>query len=149
VNHDYLQGRGLKRLHYWFGFIGLVSFLLTGQYMYHVHNHLAGMPDGARMLFRSSHIYLLLVSIINLVIGVYWQQQNAKFARTLQWIASCLVFLASLLLLAGFFTEPYLHNLDRPYSRIGLYALFAVALLYIGLGLMRNKRHEPGSGSIS
>ena len=54
----------LRSLHLVAGILGLLLFVLQGQYMDHVHDHLAGMEDGPRMMFRSSHIYLLLASLL-------------------------------------------------------------------------------------
>ena len=129
----------LKHLHRWVGFIGLIIFLLTGQYMHHFYDHLHGMPNEMRMLFRSSHIYLLLTSLINLVLGTYLSKPQQKHTVLLQYLASFLLLLAPLLLLAGFFQEPHLTNLDRPYTRIGLYMLFIAATLFSYLGFKNKK----------
>lgn len=61
----------MKRIHFWVGVVGMLAFVCTGQYMHIFHNHLEGMADAPRMLYRSAHIYLLLSSIINLAAGVY------------------------------------------------------------------------------
>ena len=66
----------LKLLNFIFGFVGIILFLIQGQYMDINYNHLKGMEDGPRMLFRSAHIYFLLASIINLCIGIYWEMIN-------------------------------------------------------------------------
>lgn len=42
--------------HYWFGAVGLAAFLLTGLYMDQAHDHLRGMADRPRMLFRATHL---------------------------------------------------------------------------------------------
>ena len=52
----------MRRFHLGAGLLGVLAFLATGQY----HEHLRGMDDAQRLLFRSAHIYLLLASLLNL-----------------------------------------------------------------------------------
>ncbi len=125
----------LKQLHFWLGLTGIIIFLLTGQYMFRVLDVLQGMDDGPRMLFRSAHIYFLLVSIINLVIGFYLQPANLKLNKWIQYIISIVFLLTPFVILAGFFLEPFLGDLYRPYVKPALYSLFAVAVLLIIAGL--------------
>src|ERR1043165_8916326 len=47
-----LHSAPMKRFHLIFGLVMLVVFLLTGQYMDRVHEHLRNMADGPRMLYR-------------------------------------------------------------------------------------------------
>lgn len=108
--------------------------------MYHVYDHLQGMPADTRMLFRSAHIYYLLSSIINLVLGVYLFQFQQRHRMILQYIASIFILVSPFFLLAGFFTEPHMSDLARPYSRVGLYALFGAAIIFSYLGLVNEKR---------
>ncbi len=117
-----------KSLNFKFGILGIVLFVIQGQYMDIYYDHLRGMEDGPRMLFRSSHIYFLLASIINLCIGVYWQVKNEK-TIFIKFIVSFIAIISPIFLLLGFFYEPFLEELLRPYSRIGLYALFGLGIL--------------------
>lgn len=130
----------LRRIHFWVGFLGIIIFLLTGQYMYHVHDHLKGMQNETRMLFRSAHIYFLLSSLINLVLGVYLVPFQQRHRAILQYIASILLLVSPFFLLAGFFTEPHMSDLARPYSRVGLYALFGSSFVFLYLGLINEKK---------
>jgi len=134
----------IKRLHFVAGFSGVIIFLLTGQYMHQQHDHLQGMPNDVRMLFRSAHIYFLLASIINLTAGLYWFQFPQRHKVILQYIASAFLLVAPFFLLLGFFTEPHMTDLVRPYSRIGLYALFGagVVLSYLGFAKTNLKSAE-------
>jgi hypothetical protein len=52
----------MRRFHLGVGLLGVIAFVGTGQY----HEHLRGMTDAQRLLFRSTHIYLLLASLLNL-----------------------------------------------------------------------------------
>jgi hypothetical protein len=130
----------IKRLHFWTGIAGILIFTLTGQYMSLYHNHLQGMADGPRMLYRSAHIYLLLSSIINLVVGVYLQPEAITRLRLLQFITSGILLLSPALILVGFFIEPQLADLSRPYTSIALFILFGAAIFLVIIGLKnRNK----------
>ncbi len=125
----------LRKMHLVIGIAGLMVFVLQGQYMDLVHDHLAGMADGPRMLYRSSHIYLLLVSLLNVALGVYLNQDNDVIHRWIQALVSTVVLLAPIGLLAGFFLEPRLEEFARPYTRPALYALFGTGVLLSGFGL--------------
>lgn len=120
-----------KRIHFWVGTIGVIIFLMTGQYMYHWYSHLEGLDDGPRMIFRSAHIYFLLTSVINLIVGFYLTPSALRHRKFMQVGISILIILAPVLVLIGFFIEPHLKELSRPYSMLGMYALFAVAIVII------------------
>ena len=123
--------QNLRRLHFWLGALGIVGFLLTGQFMDKVYNHLQGLPNDVRMLFRSSHIYFLLASVANLSLGLHLQTFTDSVKRFLQYIVSAIFLVAPFVLLAGFFTEPHMDDLWRPYSRLALYGLFGAGLIMI------------------
>lgn len=132
----------VKRLHFWLGFAGIIIFLLTGQYMFHAYSQLQGMDDGPRMLFRSGHIYFLLTVIINLVIGVYLNPKQLPFGNVVQLVISIIIMLAPVFILTGFFLEPHLNDLVRPYSKPGIFALFGVAMLVIIVSLWKNLKRN-------
>ena len=99
----------------------MLAFLLTGQYMDKYHNHLAGMPDGPRLLYRTRHIFILLAGLLNLGMGAYFTYQGEAWRRTMQLLGSLLIFAASFLFLIAFFYEPNLTNLHTPLSHWGTY----------------------------
>ncbi len=119
----------LRKAHLLAGVAGLIVFVLQGQYMDLFHQHLAAMPDGPRMLYRSSHIYLLLVSVLNVVLGVYLREGSPLVHRWIQITISSVVLLSPIGLLAGFFLEPGMDELLRPYTRPVLYGLFGSGVL--------------------
>jgi hypothetical protein len=67
--------------------------------------HLAGMPDGPRMLYRTRHIYILLSGLLNLGIGTYFTYGWTRWRRVLQFLGSALIVAATALFIAGFFWE--------------------------------------------
>jgi hypothetical protein len=121
----------MRQLHRVVGIAMLLAFLGTGQYMDRVYAHLHGMSDARRMLFRSDHIYLLLAAISNLMLGLYLAPCDAQRARVVQTIGSIAIIAAPFLFLIGFFTEPWMANLARPYTRPAIYAMFGGALLHL------------------
>lgn len=123
----------LKTLHFWFGVLAVMAFLATGQVMYYAYDQLHGMADGPRLLFRSSHLYILISAIPHLMLGVYLEPAGvARFGR-IQLPMSLLLVAATLLMAAGFFVEPWLAGLSRPLTLAGAIALLAAALLAIVL----------------
>jgi hypothetical protein len=112
------------------GVAGVVGFLATGQYMDRVHDHLRGMSDARRLLFRSTHIYLLFGSLVNLALGLYLRPALG-WRRWVRAVGSALVLATPFLAAVGFFTEPWLSDLERPYSRPAVYGCFAGMLLHL------------------
>jgi hypothetical protein len=109
----------------------VVAFLLTGQYMDKYFNHLVGMPDGPRLLYRTRHIFILMAGLLNLGIGAYFTYRGETWRRVLQLIGSLLIVAASFLFLIAFFYEPNLTNLHTPLSHWGTYIIATGVLLHI------------------
>lgn len=119
----------LKALHFWFGVLAVMAFLATGQFMYHAYDQLQGMADGPRLLFRSSHLYILLSAIPHLMLGVYLEPAGvARFGR-IQLPMSLLLVAATLLMAAGATVGGAVPSTDPG----GAIALLAAALLAIVL----------------
>ena len=124
--------RKANLFHIIFGALAVVVFLLTGQYMDRLLDHLRGMPDGPRMLYRSRHIYILLAGLLNLGLGTYFAGAHRPWRRGLQLLGSVLLVAATCLLVAAFFYEPPLADPQRvPLSRAGLYTLVVGTLLHL------------------
>ena len=109
----------------------MLAFLLTGQYMDKYYNHLVGMPDGPRLLYRTRHIFILLAGLLNLGIGAYFTSRIQTWRRTMQLLGSLLIFVASFLFLIAFFYEPGLSDLHTPLSHWGTYTIATGALLHV------------------
>lgn len=124
----------LKRLHFFGGISFLLIFIYSGGYMDTNYNHLEGMEDIQRMIFRAEHIYLLLSSLIHISLGTYittFQQKGLQYG---QFFASFLMFAASTLFILNFFTNMPTDILERPLSRNGLYLILAGVVIH---GLLR------------
>ena len=125
----------MRRVHLAFGIFVLIAFLLTGQYMDKYHNHLAGMPDGMRLLYRTRHIFILLAGLLNLGLAAYLTRRLQLWRRTLQWLGSVLIFTASILFIVAFFYEPGLSNLYTPLSHWGTYTIVAGTVFHLLSGV--------------
>ena len=126
---------GMKKAHLIFGVLIVVGFLLTGQYMDKFYNHLHGMADGPRLLYRTRHIFILLAGLLNLGIGAYFTNRIHSWARALQLLGSLFIFTASILFFIAFFYEPNLGNLHTPLSHWGTYTIATGAVLHVVSGL--------------
>lgn len=120
----------MRWLHLVVGVVGVVGFLATGQYMDKVHDHLRGMDDARRLLFRSTHLYLLFGALVNLALGLYLRPVRG-WRRWVRAAGSVLVLTTPFLATAGFFSEPWLSDLERPYTRPAAYGCLAGMVLHL------------------
>lgn len=143
----------MKRFHLIFGITVVIVFLLTGQYMDRYLNHLDGMADGPRMLYRTRHIFILLAGLLNLGIGAYFSLRTTRAGRVIQVIGSAMIVTATVLFFAGFIYEPKLSALETPLSHRGMYLIAAGTLLHLlsgaGEKARRSKEPETSDGPIS
>ena len=121
----------MKKIHLIFGLLVVVAFLLTGQYMDKFHNHLVGMADGPRLLYRTRHIFILMAGLLNIGIGVYFSYRSQTWQRAVQLLGSLFIFVATILFFVAFFYEPNLTNLDTPLSHWGTYTIATGTLLHL------------------
>ena len=128
----------MKKIHLIFGACVVVAFLLTGQYMDKFYNHLHGMPDAPRLLYRTRHIFILLAGLLNLGIGAYFTYRTEAWGRAIQLFGSFLIFTASVLFVIAFFYEPAVVNLRTPLSHWGTYTIAAGSILHVVSGIRRS-----------
>jgi hypothetical protein len=133
----------MRPLHLIFGVFVLVVFLLTGKYMDVYYNHMVGVSDAPRLLYRTRHIFILLSGLVNLGIGIYLSYRQQLWSKILQWLGSLLIVTASLLFITAFFYEPKLMNLYTPLSHWGTYTIAIGTLCHLFSGVQ--KRALPSS----
>ena len=140
----------MKRFHLVFGVSMFAVFLLTGQYMDKVHNHLEGVEDGVRLLYRTRHIFILMASLIHIGFGLYYETRIEQWRRRIQSAGSSLLTVGTLLLVIAFMNEPKNRNLETPYTHWGMYLiLFGVTLHWLsGLKQRKNKSKAPDASAI-
>jgi len=83
----------------------LILFLATGAYMITHFPELYQGREEVRMMYRATHIYILMASLLNLAFALVYLGQGAAPSRT-QTLASCLILATPLLFLVGFWAEP-------------------------------------------
>jgi magnesium-transporting ATPase (P-type) len=125
----------MKRFHLIFGVTVVIVFLLTGQYMDRYLNHLEGMADGPRMLYRTRHIFILLAGLLNLGLSAYFSFRTTQAGRVMQMIGSTLIVLATALFVVAFIYEPKMNALETPFSHRAMYSIFAGTLLHVLSGI--------------
>jgi hypothetical protein len=89
------------------------------------------MPDGPRMIYRTRHIFVLFMALLNLGMGAYLKPRQEIGRQILQWAGTIFIVIAACLFLAGFFYEPGLEHLRTPVSHWGTYSAVAGVLLHV------------------
>lgn len=129
-----------KNLHFWGGLLLLLIFILSGQYMQHGFNRLQDLSAFERMAFRAEHIYLLLSSLIHIGIGSYFTSHPHKWGRYIQIFASVLMLMATSFFHYSFFSEMPTREIERPFSRLGLYLMLAGVSIHGLVSLWKPKQ---------
>ncbi len=104
----------------------MLIFLFTGVYMRWNFPEIYGDNQAMRMMFRASHIYILLVGLLNLALGSYFVWSSESWKRALQAIGSILIFTATSTLVYAFFHEPFLPKIER------FFTFWSVIMLLLG-----------------
>ena len=128
IHRDHLDIGNVHRI---LGIAMAVVFIGTGAYMHFAYDHLAGMDDAQRLLFRSVHIYLLLSSLVNFCLGIHYWIHPKRSLRSFQIVGSTLIGLSPILFVLAFFNEPFLDGLQRPFSQPAIYAITLGSLLHL------------------
>jgi hypothetical protein len=121
----------MRRLHLAVGLIAVAAFLASGLYMRLGPSPAKTLDDATRLLFRSSHIYLLFAALLNVVLGLYGEPAPGGWRMWMRRSGSLLVLAAPVLLGMAFLREPWLTGLDRPYARPGVIGSFVGVLCHL------------------
>ena len=120
----------LRKLHFWFGMIGVGVFLATGIYMRLGFPDLYGSNEVVRYHYRANHIYILLASLLNVALGCYlrlglgWRKKAAV-------LGSALLLLSPVVLVAAFILEAPKGAPDRLLTLIGIFLAFIGVLCHL------------------
>lgn len=125
--------RALKHTHIAIGIIGIVVFVLTGQYMAIFLRGLIEMPDGPRLMYRTSHLYLMWASLVNLVVGAAFVVAKSRSTRIVQVLSSIALFAGPVLMLSSFFVESHRDTLQRTLSDFGNYLALGGVILHVAV----------------
>ena len=118
-------------LHRVVGVVTVIAFLGTGMYMRRYLPEPSLATHLLRMLYRSSHVYLLLSGLISIALGSYFVPSQSRSVRALQGAGSFLVLLAPALILVAFFYEAPEQRQDRPLIVAAMVSLLAGTLLHL------------------
>ena len=116
-----------RRVHWVVGTATLVLFLLSGAYMRWLRTPaVSTLPDLTRSLYRSRHLFLLLVALANLTLSA-----NSDSTRRPVRFAMVLLLVAPLLLFSAFFVEPTRGLGDSLLAAPAMYILFLAAVILV------------------
>ena len=129
----------MRRAHLIIGLLGVVAFLGSGLYMHYKYQHFQvpevyGSNEVLRFMFRANHIYLLMASLVNLTMAVYFREATHAYARWICRIGSALVLASPILLGVAFFVEVPEATLDRTLTYYGVVALAAGVVAHTIIG---------------
>lgn len=132
----------MSYFHLFFGLLLFAAFLITGRFMRADFPDKAEIDQAFRMLMRSRHIYILLISLVHLVLGIYLRMRPRPAQKAVQVSGSIILTAAGLLLVYAFAVETYELHRFSDLSRWGLYlSLDGVGFHLIG-GLEIGRREE-------
>lgn len=120
----------LKIVYLTTGFALLLFFVWTGRYLRTTYPDKSQMELGFRVMLRSRHIFLLLMSFVQLGIGVYIRPAFAKILQYVQYVATLLLLIADALFIYSFFYEVDVTTIPQtPFMHQATYiSLFAMVL---------------------
>jgi len=123
----------MKKIHLISGLVMVLIFVLSGQYLKMTLPPFEGVMDGNRMMWRASHIYLMMSAVVNVVAGMYYQPFTSVLAVWAQKIGSISVIASQAVLLAAFTIEPAQNDIERLYTVFGcLLLLFGTFIVFLG-----------------
>ncbi len=125
--------------HLIFGVIVFIIFLITGKFMRVDFPDKETIPQEFRLLMRSRHIYILFLSFIHALLGVYLQIETRIWRKTLQLFGSTLLIAGSVFLVWAFVYETYTTKTFSEASRWGIYLSLGGTILHLVGGIKVKK----------
>ena len=118
------------KAHYLTGIAFFALFLLTGAYMLFNFPELYADREEIRMMYRATHIYILMSALINLMAGSYLLNLKSTNFQSLRKISSLLILVTPILFFIAFIYEPAGYLIERPISFWGVVLLVAGVILH-------------------
>jgi hypothetical protein len=118
----------MRPAHFLIGSLGVVVFLGTGLYMRASFPELYAGDEALRHMYRANHVYLLLASLVNMVLGIYLVAPGGGWRAVLSRIGSGLAILSPMVLCYAFFAEVPKASPERIFTTIGI-VLVALGVL--------------------
>lgn len=129
----------LRMAHLVVGALTVGAFLVTGLVMSGHQPPVGDMDWGARLLFRSRHIYILATGLVNLSLGLGYALPAGPARRSASVSGSMLALASAPLLFFAFFTEPMAGRDPGALSAYGLFALFGGVMLLVAANVGRGR----------
>jgi hypothetical protein len=98
--------------------------------------------EALRYIYRANHVYVLLASLVNIVLGTYFKASDRPWRVWVARIGSVLVIASPIILVFAFFIEAPNVTPERVLTLLGVIALGAGVLGHV-LGY-RGKGGQPG-----
>ena len=119
-------------LYLFIGLLSLLFFTWTGKYLRCTYPDKHNLEMGFRVMLRSRHIFILLVSLIEMGIGVYIQQSTKMLYLSIQWLATILLVVAHILFIYAFFYEvEIIHIPKTPILHYATYFVLTSLILHL------------------
>ena len=115
----------MRRAHLLVGALGVLVFLGTGLYMRLGFPDLYAGNEALRYMYRANHIYLLLGSLVNVVLGIYLAAPESGWRALLSRTGSVLAVISPMLLAYAFFAEVPKASPERVLTALGVFSLAA------------------------
>lgn len=109
----------MKTIHFISGLLIILIFIGTGQYLKFTLPPFDGTLDGNRMMYRASHVYLMMSGAINMIAGCYFTQFKTSIQIWAQRIGSIMILLSQPVLFLAFVIEPANNMVERTYTISG------------------------------
>lgn len=127
----------MKKLNLYFGLLLFVVFLLTGQYMQHVFRPQYEEQLVLRMQVRANHIYILFISLLNILAFKCSLSGNWRYKSLGMVIFHASLVASGILMVMAFFTE---YTTDMSNRTLTKYSAI-LAILSIGILLASELVH--------
>ncbi len=114
----------IKLLHNLTGVISFIIFIASGVYMLTRFPGIDESNEVIKYLYKANHIYLLLASMLNMILGGYFLLNYKQIDKIFQIIGSALIVLATLMLDFAFFHEPGNLAGGRPITASAIVMIF-------------------------
>jgi hypothetical protein len=116
--------------HFFIGVGFFLLFLLTGLYMLLNFPEVYNDREEVRMMYRATHIYILMSALINIMTGNYLLQRKDFNFLILSKFASVLILVTPILFFVAFIYEPAEYLIERPVSFWGVIFLLIGVMLH-------------------
>ena len=91
--------------------------------------------EEVRMMYRATHIYILMSALVNLMTGSYLLNNHNSSFQSLRKIASILILATPPLFFTAFVYEPNEYLIDRPFAFWGVLFLLIGVMLHTLLNI--------------